>query len=71
MKGVTFTKLNILNTEKGPVYKGIKNGETGLKKFEGQRRTRKTKQNNYKRKQTRFRRKHPSADQSKSQVSGQ
>ena len=33
MKGVTFTKLNILNTEKGPVYKGIKNGETGLKKF--------------------------------------
>ena len=45
--------------------------KTELKKFGGRRRTRKTKQNNYKRKQTRFRRKHPSADQSKSQVSGQ
>ena len=45
--------------------------KTELKKFDGRRRTRKTKQNNYKRKQTRFRRKHPSADQSKSQVSGQ
>ena len=44
--------------------------KTELKKFDGRRRTRKTKQNNYKRKQTRFRRKHPSADQSKSQVSG-
>ncbi len=45
--------------------------KTELKKFDGRRRTKKTKQNNYKRKQTRFRRKHPSADQSKSQVSGQ
>ena len=45
--------------------------KTELKKFGGRRRTRKTKQNNYKPKQTRFRRKHPSADQSKSQVSGQ
>lgn len=45
--------------------------KTELKKIDGRRRTRKTKQNNYKRKQTRFRRKHPSADQSKSQVSGQ
>ena len=45
--------------------------KTELKKFGGRRRTRKTKQNNYKRKQTQFRRKHPSADQSKSQVSGQ
>ena len=45
--------------------------KTELKKFDGRRRTGKTKQNNYKRKQTRFRRKHPSADQSKSQVSGQ
>ena len=45
--------------------------KTELKKFGGRRRTRKTKQNNYKRKQTRFQRKHPSADQSKSQVSGQ
>ena len=47
-----------------------KNGsKTGLKKIEGQRRTRKTKQNNYKRKQTRFRKEHPSANQSKLQVS--
>ena len=47
-----------------------KNGsKTGLKKFEGQRRTRKTKQNNHKRKQTRFRKEHPSANQSKLQVS--
>ncbi len=45
--------------------------KTELKKSDGRRRTGKTKQNNYKRKQTRFRRKHPSADQSKSQVSGQ
>ena len=37
--------------------------KTELKKFGGRRRTRKTKQNNYKPKQTRFRRKHPSADQ--------
>jgi len=47
-----------------------KNGsKTGLKKFESRRRTRKTKQNNHKRKQTRFRKEHPSANQSKLQVS--
>ena len=33
MKGVHFKKLKIYDTEKGPVYKGIQNGEVGLKQY--------------------------------------
>ena len=33
MEGVHFTKLKIYDTQKGPVYKGIQNGEVGLEQY--------------------------------------